>query len=65
MINGQLIRQKRLERGLSQTELAKLARYADKSVVSHIEKGDYTDIPLGRAIQLAKILRVKVTDLVN
>jgi len=63
MINGELIRQKRLERGLSQEELAKICGYADKSVICHLEKGDVNDIPLSKAIQIAKVLKVTPTEL--
>lgn len=63
MINGKLIRQKRLERGLSQEELAKICGYADKSVICHLEKGDVNDIPLSKAVQLAKALKVTPTEL--
>lgn len=63
MINGELIKQKRIERKLSQEELAKLCGYADKSVICHLEKGDVNDIPLSKAVQLAKALKVTPTEL--
>lgn len=63
MINGDLIKKKRIERGLSQDELAKLCGYADKSVICHLEKGDVNDLPLSKAIQIAKILKVTPTEL--
>ena len=63
MINGELIKQKRIERKLSQEELAKLCGYTDKSVICHLEKGDINDIPLSKAVQLAKALKVTPTEL--
>ena len=63
MINGDLIKKKRLERGLSQTELARLCGYTDKSMICHLEKGEIDDVPLSKAIQIAKVLKIKPTEL--
>lgn len=63
MINGELIKQKRIERGLSQTELAILCGYEDKSSICRLEKGEQDDIPLSKAVQIAKVLKVKPTEL--
>ncbi len=63
MINGELIKQKRLERGLSQQELAILCGYNDKSAICKIETGCVEDIPLTKAIKMAQILKVKPTEL--
>lgn len=63
MINGVLIKQKRQELGLSQTQLAALCGYTDKSVICHLEKGDIKDIPLSKAIIIAKQLQINPTDL--
>ena len=65
MINGELIKQKRLERGLSQNELAALCGYADKSAICKLESGIFEDVPLTKAIKIAQVLKIKPTDLVN
>lgn len=65
MINGKLIKELRLKRGLSQSELAALAGYYDKSSISKMENGEINDIPLSKAVQIAKVLKVKPTDLIT
>lgn len=65
MINGMLIKELRLKRGLSQSELATLCGYYDKSSISRMENGEINDIPLSKAVQLAKVLKVKPTDLIT
>lgn len=53
----------RNKRGLSQTELAKLSNISQQSI-SHFETG--RGVPsMNNAIQLAKVLSVKVDDLMN
>jgi transcriptional regulator with XRE-family HTH domain len=53
----------RNKRGLSQTELAKLSNISQQSI-SHFETG--RGVPSkNNAIQLAKVLSVKVDDLMN
>lgn len=65
MINGKLIKELRLKRGLSQSELAKLVGFYEKSMISRIENGLVNDIPLSKAVQLAKVLKVNPIDLVT
>lgn len=65
MINGRLIKELRLKRGLSQSELAKLVGFYEKSMISRIENGLVNDIPLSKAVQLAKVLKVNPIDLVT
>lgn len=64
MVNGEFIKAKRQERGLSQIELAKLCGY-DTSTICKLEKGVIEDVPLSKAVQLAKALKVKPTDLIK
>ena len=65
MINGKLVKELRLKRGLSQSELAKLVGFYEKSMISRIENGLVNDIPLSKAVQLAKVLKVNPIDLVT
>ena len=64
MINGELIKQKREEQGLRQDELAKLCGYKNKASICQLEKGYDIDIPLSKAIIIAKVLKIKPTDLI-
>lgn len=63
MINRKLIKKKRLELGYSQEDLAIRTGYADKSMISRIENGQVTDIPLSKALRLSLILEVEIQDL--
>ena len=65
MIDGEFIREKRIEQGLSQTDLAIKCGYTDKSAIAHLEKGDIDDIPLSKAIQIAKVLKIAPTKLLK
>lgn len=49
------IRQKRIELGLSQSELAEKIGYSDKSMISRIENG-IIDLPQSKIVEFAKIL---------
>lgn len=63
MINGELIKKKRIEKGLTQPELAKLCGYQNRASICMLEKGDIEDLPLSKAIVLAKVLGIKPTEL--
>lgn len=65
MIDGKLIRELRIKKGLNQNQLAVLCGYADKSMISRLENGDINDIPLSKAIQLARELGVAPTKLLK
>lgn len=65
MLDGKLIRDLRKAKGLSQDQLAAMCGYADKSMISRLESGDINDIPLSKAIQLAKELGVTPTQLLK
>lgn len=51
------IRKIRKEKGLSQTELAKLVGYADKTMISHIENGSI-DLSRSKIVDFANALGV-------
>ncbi len=59
---GHIIKRIRKEKGLTQEELAKLLGYADKSMISHIEKGD-SDIAIEKVELLIKKLEVEPNEL--
>lgn len=63
MVNGDIVKQRRLELGYSQTELAERCGYASKTFICHLEKGDIKDIPLSKAVLLAKALELTPTEL--
>ena len=65
MINRNLIKKMRNEKGISQDELAKAVGYSDKSMICRIEKGNRNDLPLSKAILLADVLGIDVRDLVK
>lgn len=56
------IKKYRLSLGLTQTELAKMLGYADKSMIAKIEAGT-VDLPQSRIEAFARALGVTVTDL--
>ena len=60
---GTLIKQRRLELGLSQKELAERCGYADRSAISRIESGD-RDIPVKQLKKIAAALGMEPEDLV-
>ena len=65
MIDGDLIKQRRTELNISQAELAARCGYTDKSAIAHLEKGDIEDVPLSKAIQIAKALKMSPTRLIK
>ena len=65
MINGMLVKELREKKGLSQEQLSKACGYSDKSAISRIENGLYTDIPLSKAIKIAKELGITPTALIK
>lgn len=58
------IKKLRIERGLSQNELAKLAGYTDRSSIAKIEKGE-VDLTQSKIMAFATALRVDVGDLMG
>lgn len=58
------IRSRRNELHLTQTELAKRLGYADKSMISKIEKGEI-DLQISRIMDIAKALEIKPAVLVG
>ena len=63
MINGELIRKRRIELGISQAELAEKCGYSDKSAICHLEKGEIDDLPLTKAVLLSRALKILPTQL--
>ena len=64
MTIGDRIRQKRLENGMTQEELAKLVGYADKSGINKIEK-NARDFPMTKLDIFAKALGVSSAELLG
>lgn len=58
------IKAKRTELNMTQTELANKMGYADKSMISKIEKGEI-DIPLSKIIAFSKIFNTYPGDLMG
>ena len=58
------IKERRLELGLTQTELAQKMGYADKSMIAKVEKG-LVDLPQSKIIAFAKALDIKPGDLMG
>lgn len=52
------IKNRRLELGLTQTELAQKMGYADKSMIAKIEKG-LVDLPQSKIMAFARVLEIK------
>ena len=52
---GQIVKNRREELGMSQTDLAKLTGYSDKSAISRIESGE-NDVPRKKLALFAKTL---------
>lgn len=65
MINRRLIKKRRKELGMSQTDLALAIGYKDKSIISRIESGKVKDIPLTKAVLLSRVLRIEIQELVK
>jgi len=61
---GQRIKQKRIERGWSQREMADRMGYGNNSTIARIEAGK-VDIPQSRIIQFADVLGVSVAYLMG
>lgn len=51
------IRKRRLELGLTQSELARLAGYENRGSIARIERGD-TNLPQSKIMDIAKALKV-------
>lgn len=58
------IRKLRLEKGMAQTELARLTGYTDRSSIAKIEKGE-VDLTQSKIILFAKALDVKPGELMG
>lgn len=58
------IKNRRLELGLTQTDLAKALGYSDKSMIAKIEKG-IIDLPQTKIMSFAKALRIPPGDLMG
>ena len=65
MINRRIIKKKRKELGMSQTDLALAIGYTDKSIISRIENGKVRDIPLTKAVLLSRVLKIEIQELVK
>ena len=51
------IKKRRLELGMTQSELARLAGYENRSSIARIERGDH-DLPQSKIEEIAKALKV-------
>ena len=58
------IKNRRLELGLTQSELAKKLGYSDKSMIAKIEKGA-VDLPQSKIIAFAEALNISPSDLMG
>ena len=58
------IKNRRLELGLSQTELALKLGYKDKTMISKIEAGR-VDLPYSKVLAFAKVLEMDPRDLIG
>ena len=61
---GQKIKEKRMDRGWSQRELASRMGYGNNSTIARIEAGK-VDIPQSRIVQFAEVLGVSVAYLMG
>ena len=59
---GEMLRKKRKERGLTQSELANVLGYSNAQFVSNIERG-LANIPVSKIRKLSKVLRSSETEL--
>ena len=64
MKTGDIIKRLRRERKYSQTQLANLLGYSDKSSISKIENNEF-DLPQDKLVMVAKIFNVSVDSLIN
>lgn len=51
------IKRRRIELGMTQSELARLSGYENRSSIARIERGD-TNLPQSKIVDIAKALRV-------
>ena len=65
MIKGDVIRERREKLNLTQDNLAAACGYTNKSTICKIEKGQPIDIPLSKAVLLAKTLGLELKDIVK
>ena len=65
MLNRQLIREKRIAKGMTQEELGRAVFYYGKWQISRIESGELKDIPISRAIMLSRVLEIEIQDLIK
>ena len=61
---GKKVKQRRTELGWSQRELSKRMGYGHHSTITRIESGD-VDVPQSRIVQLAEVLNVPVSYLMD
>ncbi|MBI1928515.1 SUMF1/EgtB/PvdO family nonheme iron enzyme [Candidatus Poribacteria bacterium] len=61
----QLIRQKRLEKGMTQEELAKTAGFGDKKTISNIERGPQESFDEDTLIRVTRALDLTLEDILN
>lgn len=61
---GKRIKEARLKRSMSQTRLAELAGYKDKTAISKIESGRF-DIPQTKLVAIAEALGVSASYLID
>ena len=64
MKTGDIIKRLRKERKYSQTQLANILGYSDKSSISKIENNEF-DLPQDKLVMVAKIFNVSVDSLIN
>lgn len=64
MTTGQIIRQLREERGLTQEQLASMMGYSHKSSINKIEMGK-ADLPQSKLVEFAKVFGVSPCDLLG
>ena len=65
MIKGNVIKHQREKLNMTQDELAIACGYKDKSSICKLEKGQLIDIPLSKAILIAKVLKLELMDIVK
>ena len=64
MTIGERIKQKRIEKGLSQRDLAKRMQYSNHSTIGKIERGQ-VDLSQSRIEEFAEVLNVSVSYLIG
>lgn len=63
-MNGKYLKQLRMEKGLTQSELAEMLGYSDKSAVAQIER-DHFELNQEKIKQYAEIFNVSVLDIMG